>query len=268
MDRRRDFFVAAAATAVVLGVAALVGMGGWPGKPSGCLSAGDCSCEAFTGGLIEQPVNTATGIGFIAVGLWVLWSASRPAAQGRIVREPALARLYGAVAILLGIGSVLFHAAMTEWGGWTDLVAMHAFLTLFLLYEAATLWRRSTRWLLRTYAAVNLGLAVVLWIMDKGNGKFVFGTLLVITVVLNRAVLRPGHLVRRDARWFWAGVGIYLGGNVIWLLSRSGGPLCRPGSLLQGHGLWHLAAALAVGCFFLYLTTEEIGVPKGSEVRS
>ncbi len=268
MNRGRDLLVAAAATAAVLGFAALVGMGGWPGAPSGCVAARDCSCEAFTGGLVEQPVNAASSLGFVAVGLWVLWFGSRSAAPGRIVRERALTRSYAAVAILLGIGSILFHAAMTEWGGWADLVAMHAFLTLFLLYEAATLWRRSTRWLLRTHAAVNLGLAAALWIMDKGNGKFVFGTLLVLTVVLNRAVLRPGRLVRRDARWFWAGVGAYLGGNVVSAASRTGGPWCDPGGVLQGHGLWHLAAAFAVGCFFLYLAGEEIGVAEGTEVSS
>ncbi len=35
-------------------------------------------------------------------------------------------------------------------------------------------------------------------------------------------------------------------GLVIWALSRTGGPWCRPESLLQGHAVWHVAAAWAV----------------------
>jgi hypothetical protein len=33
---------------------------------------------------------------------------------------------------------------------------------------------------------------------------------------------------------------------IVGRLSATGGPLCRPESLLQGHGFWHLAAAIAV----------------------
>jgi MYXO-CTERM domain-containing protein len=35
------------------------------------------------------------------------------------------------------------------------------------------------------------------------------------------------------------------------LLSRTGAPLCRPGSLVQGHGAWHVLTAVAVGAWLV-----------------
>jgi hypothetical protein len=35
------------------------------------------------------------------------------------------------------------------------------------------------------------------------------------------------------------------------LLTRTGAPLCRPGSLVQGHGAWHVLTAVAVGAWLV-----------------
>jgi len=42
-------------------------------------------------------------------------------------------------------------------------------------------------------------------------------------------------------------------GSLCWVLGRSGGPWCRPESLLQAHAAWHLLAAAAL---FLWLRRE------------
>lgn len=42
-------------------------------------------------------------------------------------------------------------------------------------------------------------------------------------------------------------------GALCWALGRSGGPWCRPGSLLQAHAAWHLLAAAGL---FLWLRRE------------
>jgi hypothetical protein len=39
-------------------------------------------------------------------------------------------------------------------------------------------------------------------------------------------------------------------GLLVWFFSRTGGALCDPNSLLQGHALWHLLAAAAVTSLF------------------
>jgi len=43
------------------------------------------------------------------------------------------------------------------------------------------------------------------------------------------------------------GVGILVVGLVVWWGSRSGGWLCDPQSLVQGHALWHVLAAVGAG---------------------
>ncbi len=43
-----------------------------------------------------------------------------------------------------------------------------------------------------------------------------------------------------------AALGIFSGALVVYALSRTGGPWCDPVSPIQGHGLWHLMAAVAL----------------------
>jgi hypothetical protein len=256
--RRRDVGIALAVLAVGAVIAGIVGAGGWPGAPSGCIEAGQCDCEVRRGGLVAQPVNTFSNLGFVIVGLWVLAAAGiRSSGPNRIANEPIYRRLFGGIAIFLGVGSMLFHATMTEWGGWADLVSIHLLVTFVLLYDLAVLARRSTRWFLRTWTTANVALGVVLWVMDNSTGKYVIGVLLVATVVVDLRVSRPSDgAVTRNRRLLGAALGVYLAGQVVWLLSGDGGPWCSPGSVAQGHALWHLTGAAAVALLYSYLAGE------------
>ena len=256
----REAIRAAVITAIVLTCLAAVGVGGWPGEPSGCIEAGDCYCEAFTNGLVEQPANTFSNLGFVAVGLWVLTFVGRRAPGANpIADDPRITRLYGWIAVGLGVGSMLFHGTMTEWGGWADLVSMYTFITFFLLYEVRTKRSASAEWLLRWWTTANIVLALFQWFANNGIGKWVFGALIIATLVANRLVIGAvggARLVVRDQRFFWIGLGTYVAGNIIWTLSRTGAVLCNPESLVQGHAVWHLTSAGAIAAFFLYLRSE------------
>ena len=46
-------------------------------------------------------------------------------------------------------------------------------------------------------------------------------------------------------------------GFALWLPSQTGGPLCDPDSLLQGHAAWHLLPAATTGCFYVYWCSED-----------
>ncbi len=61
----------------------LVGQGGWPGAVSGCVAAGECSCEAIRSGLVVQPANTITSLSFVLVAAAIPWLG--PAADDRAV---------------------------------------------------------------------------------------------------------------------------------------------------------------------------------------
>lgn len=56
---------------------------------------------------------------------------------------------------------------------------------------------------------------------------------------------------RRSLRWPPA-AALIVGGAaiVVNLLTRTGAPLCRPDSLLQGHGAWHVLTAAALALWF------------------
>ncbi len=255
----RDVLMTAAATVAVLGGAWAVGAGGWPGEPSGCIAVMDCYCEAFTQGVLQQPVNTLSNFGFVLVGLWIL--GATPRGGGSFSANTLARRIYGLVGVFLGVGSMMFHASMTEWGGWVDLVSMHLFITYLLLYDVAILSRRSMQWFVRTLIAANAVLAVVLWVMDNGYGKFVFGTLIAATLAVEYRLAASPAPVTRDRRWLWASLASYGAGQFIWVMSRDGAPWCDPDSLIQGHAVWHLTSAATVWLVYRYLTSEDIVAP-------
>ncbi len=66
------------------------------------LGAGDC--EQLRGGLLGQPVNTASSAGYVAVGVWLLARSRRIPRRQRMT-----AGLYGAFVALSGAGSVAYH---------------------------------------------------------------------------------------------------------------------------------------------------------------
>ena len=79
-----------------------LGSGGWPGEPSACIAAGDCSCEAFSEGPVVQPVNTLSSLVFVVAGFALLLRAT----AGRL-----LSRVYAVLVMFLGVGSAAFHAS-------------------------------------------------------------------------------------------------------------------------------------------------------------
>jgi len=46
-----------------------------------------------------------------------------------------------------------------------------------------------------------------------------------------------------------------------YLLGRTGGPLCRPDSLLQPHALWHLLTAVAMAAWAVDRITHPVPAP-------
>jgi hypothetical protein len=51
---------------------------------------------------------------------------------------------------------------------------------------------------------------------------------------------------------------------VVNVLTRTGAPLCRPGSLLQGHAAWHVLTAIAIA---LWLAPRKVPGREGRSVQ-
>lgn len=118
--------------------------------------------------------------------------------------------------------------------------------SLALIVAGAVLWRRGRR--VVAAAVVLAGVGSVLfhgapsmvstWAHDAGIVATAVAA--VVEVWKRTAVGRPP----------WSALGVGGVGVVVWGASRTGGPLCRPESVLQGHAVWHVLAAVALVLLF------------------
>ena len=60
----------------------------------------------------------------------------------------------------------------------------------------------------------------------------------------------------RTYKWYFLGMVAYFSAFVIWSTGVPDHALCRPDSLIQAHGIWHLLSAVATYCFFLHYRSE------------
>ena len=261
--RRPALVIGLVAVALAMTAFWMLSRGGYPGGPDECIALGDCYCEAIGPGIAAQPANAWSNAGFVLIGLLVLADARRRAGAGRMARDPRAAWLYGAVAVFLGIGSFAFHGTMRAWGGYLDVVSMHAFIAYVIAYDLDRInrwsWRRFVAW----FAALLAVFAVLIALVPPEHGKTLFAAFVVVVLLVEAAVsypaLRPWAPVELEPRrmpWFWTGLGLFAVANVVWNLSRTGGVWCDPHSLLQGHAVWHLLTAASVGAFYLYFRGE------------
>ncbi len=247
---------------------------GWPGAADKCVAEDTCFCEIpHAADLIQQPANTWSNLGFVGVALFILWWLGRdrdtpPTPSNPLTTPSAYAVLYGAVALFLGPGSMLFHGSLRDWGGWLDILSLILFGSFGLLYAVSRIFRGLMGWsFVGGYALLTIGIGLAAWFTrhDADVGPFSVGSWffagLVVLWVLTEGVIVFGHprgLWRSKLLLGWAFL-TFLGGLAIQIFSQTGMPLCTltgRDSLFQGHGLWQLLAAAAVLLIFFYLCSE------------
>lgn len=256
----REFAITGALAALAIAALLATGLGGWSGREDACLVDGRCFCERDRGGLVRQPSNASSNLGFVAVGLAIAAGMGLERRRGQLPRpgnpmtETRLyPGFYAAVVALLGPGSMALHASLTWWGSVLDLMSMNAFISFAFLY-AWKRWRGLTlTQFLSGYVALNLLLLAVK--LGYGRGSEAFGLMLLAMLAIEIRVRRWGGQ-RTEARWLIAAVTLFLAGFGVWLLSQNDSAFCNPDSWLQGHGLWHLAGAGAALCLYLYARSE------------
>ena len=94
-------------------------------------------------------------------------------------------------------------------------------------------------------AAVGVGSVLYHGPMTPGAGLAHDGSIVALAATV--------PLAWRSRSLRWPPVPAVIAGGaaiVVNLLTRTGAPLCRPGSLLQGHGAWHVLTALAIALWF------------------
>jgi hypothetical protein len=176
----------------------------------------EVDCEHIGQTWLGQPVNSLTTLGFVVCGLVIA------------TRRPE--RVWVGVAVVAtGFGSFLFHGPMPAGSQW-----VHDVTLAWLLVVVPGVGTRWDGWV-KLPGLILLG-AVFALASGLADPFTVSLTAISVVVLLKRdrslATYGPLTLLVLSA-----GLG---------RLGATGWPLCDPDSLLQPHGIWHLASAAAV----------------------
>ena len=257
--RDRGPLVLAGATAVVSLVAVLAAARwGWLGPDVG---RGDGFCEAARAGWIRQPANTWSNLGFVAAGLAVAVHAGHRLRLGLTMgAHPGLATAFAVLVVLLGPGSMAMHATQSDLGGHLDLLSMFLVSGFALGYAVMRALRRGPGLFAVVFAlAVLAGMAVHLrggtvpLLGHAGNAAFALQLWVAIGIEI---ALGRRLSARQDVWWAAAAVLTLATAFAIWTTGMRGHAWCRPETLLQQHGAWHLLCALSAYLLFRHYTAE------------
>lgn len=189
-----------------------------PGRPRSyaalMVTGAAADCERILHPFWGQPVNAVTSLTFVAAGVWLY--------RRRSDRRPLAVAMAG-----VGLGSFAFHGPMPGWADWAHDVT----LGWLLVVVALTAFERPR------YAGPALVLLGVILALapDLADPLAATATVVIVVGLLgagHRAALAPLLLLGLAA--------------VVGRLAATGNPWCRPEALLQGHGVWHVVAAVAV----------------------
>jgi hypothetical protein len=178
-----------------------------------------------------------------------------------MTREAFFPAIYGVMTILMGPGSMFFHASLKRWGGWIDGVSMYLFMGYILVYNIVRYFNLSRTWWILLYLGVTVTMSALGWALHE-QATLVFAGLGGATLLMQIIVADAEHLSTdgSGAWWFFFGLLGFASAFVVWRLAWTGAPLCVPTSVWQGHGLWHLLAAFVVFSVWKYFRAENVVV--------
>lgn len=272
----------AALAAGLLGIAAFTALSQAPvdwtrWRPATCMPE-DCFCEAVRAGPIRQPSNTASSLIFLPVAAALFATAEsrrrrRPHATTRagitkgavqddsdgtpLLTLPVYAAIFAGATLLIGIGSMFYHASLTFRAQTADVLGMYLIGSFLVLHNAARVWTIRERTAAALYV---IGNGVLLWMLVAvpEARRYVFSVLVLAAIVLERAARSRGDIRSRPG-YFRGALGIFLLGFVMWTLDITH-RVCRPDSIMQGHAAWHLASAASLFFIFMYYVSDSVGV--------
>ena len=213
-------------------------MGGVPaaGLPAWFLRSSvstDAQCERVTDGPWAEPVAALTSLAFVVGSLVIVLAAGRPWPDRRIVS-------FAVLVAGVGIGSFVEHGPDPVWSDVAHDLPLLATLTFLGADAAADLTGRTRVW---WWWALPTTALLPLVVLAPRPGDLAQGALAGAAVLLS--VLRA-HSFPELRRRIAAALALLAVGAAVGTMSRAGWPWCDPSSPWQGHGGWHLLAAVAL----------------------
>jgi len=232
-----------------------------PPLPAGCPWSGFTPpnvdwCELERCAWIVNPSDAWSNLAYLVLGLW-MWSAARRSGRADLAR-------FGPAAVAIAVFSFAYHASYTFALQFLDFVAMFLFSFTVLARNAVRLhWiepARETRFFALGVIGMSALVPPLFW------AGFPIQALVGILIAL--AIGQEWRLRRRDGsspahRIYALGLAL-LGAAALASLADVTRIACDPESWLQGHALWHVLSALALGALFRFYAALPASAPRSS----
>ena len=127
-------------------------------------------CERVSGGIFREPINTLSNLGFMVVGLYILYKLTNETSFNEFSGLNKITILYGVTVVYLGPGSMMMHGTNTEWGGWADNLSMVMYISIPWLYNTYKMSNWSVNTLLKVYFSIILIYAIMRGMFGDGMG--------------------------------------------------------------------------------------------------
>ena len=229
---------------------------GW--SPATCMP-NRCFCEQVRSGVIRQPMNTWSNLGFVLVGVWILWLARTPLANDATDANPMNTDtwypvVYGTMTGVLGLGSLFYHASMSFLGQWMDVMGMYLVASFFLLYNLSTLKGWSDRTFTVAFLAFNSVLGYLQYAVPSAR-RWLFAVLVLVALGAEVWGSRTRNSTLKSIYLCAALVSLGVAFGLWWLDLKK--IVCAPTSWFQLHSVWHLLCACTTGFVYLYYRSEK-----------
>lgn len=186
-------------------------------------------CEKQLCGLVAEPANTWSNVGYLIVAMMILLS--------RHTGTRARGRFFWST-LALFVGSTLFHMTGTFWGKFLDVGAMFGLSMAILTTSIERNYKinRSTG-IIIFVTGITLSLIYLYFVR---LGMFLFAVQLGVSAYIDR----------RNAQKFLKSLIFFAVAFIFWLMDVKR-IWCDPDNhFISGHAVWHLLAAVAIWFFF------------------
>ncbi|MCB1177769.1 MAG: ceramidase domain-containing protein [Leptospiraceae bacterium] len=191
-------------------------------------------CEENLCSYVSQPANSFSNIGFIVVGLYILY-------QNRLDKNSRL-NMFGYASILLGVSSFLYHASFSFLMEFFDLSSMYLLTGLMISLNINRIIPISKIFMYSVYGFIMF-VSMTLLYNFKPYGIMIF-TLHIVTLLFTELYL---YFKNKEIVYFnyYIAIGLFVLAYIVWLLDLFR-IVCYPNNhFIQGHAIWHFLTAFS-----------------------
>lgn len=219
--------------------------------------------------IVRQPINTFSNFIYLLVGLTILnrgWKDRTKVNRYNIISaNPYYSFLLGGILLYIFCASVFFHSSLIHFASELDFSAVYSLSLFPLMYFVHRYWLlqiglpsnqkhpRSTWTLIIVFGLIYLSLTLFLP-EEKGRRDLVVLGIIILLILTGIFVERRDR-GKTNHYYLIIAVACILFA-VMWFIFDIRKVLCRPGSYLQPHSLWHLFSGIAAFYFYMYIRSE------------